>query len=134
MNAKPSLISDSNLLFPNFLPEYACKRIRFAGSVMRGVEQDKLARGCGTSPGAGCLPCAVLGRDIGVRTGTSKDAKKGPQDHGVGVRNGAGDEGHLDTSPDPFLSSRDRQRLQHTRVRRGAAAGHARSRSRAQGS
>lgn len=104
---------------------------------MGGVEQDKLARGRGTNPGAGRLPqcrSAVLGRDIGVRTGTSKDAKKGPQDHGVGVRKGAGDEGHLDTSPDPFLSSTGRQRLQHTRVRQGAAAGHAHSRSRAQGS
>lgn len=101
---------------------------------MRGVEQDKLARGRGTSPGAGRLPCAVLGRDLGVRTGTSKDATKSPQGHGEDTRNGAGDEGHLDTSPDPFLSSTGRQRLRHTRVRRGAAAGHARSRSRAQGS
>lgn len=104
---------------------------------MGGVEQDKLARGRGTNPGAGRLPqcrSAVLGRDIGVRTGTSEDAKKGPQDHGVGMKNGAGDEGHLDTSPDPFLSSMGRQRLRHMRVRRGAAAGHAHSRSRAQGS
>lgn len=86
------------------------------------------------APAQGQGVWAVLGRDIGVRTGTSEDAKKGPQGHGVGVRNGAGDEGHLDTSPDPFLSSTGRQRLRHTRVLRGAAAGHARSRSRAQGS
>lgn len=69
-------------------------------------------------------------RDIGLGIGASKDAKKGPQGHSMGMRNGAGDEGHLDShahggdaNPDPFPSSTGGQRLRHMRVRGGLRPG-----------